>query len=670
MSTSHSHGGKRQDRWNICAAYCLTAYLITLLPMAWFIIREIYFSGVSLGSLLCLCCGFFSVTALLLLPVWGMAVLGKDFKSGTSPLRRFLRRSSWYISGLCLGFTWCYIGADIAIYHHFGFHFNGLVLNLLTTRGGLEAMGLDLFTIFMASFGIFIVLLCGVFLAHLFISSNRVRRSCAAFEPRRFLYLPWTYLPATTFTFSLFLVAFGEFYDMKMIVKAADAFPMGIRIQMSNLLTSVGLEKAANTTALDQLELPDPISMEPEYPLAPIQRRIPERLPNIIWLACESLRPEMLSAKYMPETYDFISNHGIRFANHYSGGNGTRPSVFSMFYGLYATAWDSYLSARRGALLFDWLMESDYRLLMQNSARFTYPEFDRTIFSSVPAECMTEEDNGATWQRDITVVDRLLKFMEPREENNRPFFGFIFFDSTHSPYSFPPDQIVFKPVMEEFSYTSLGPDMREQVYNRAANGAYHLDRQIGRIITFLKEKKMLENTIIIINGDHGEEFYEKGRLGHNSAFVDEQIRTPLAMHLPGKSPRVHEAISHHCDIVPTIAGYLGVCNPPSDYSVGGDLLNGEYQRENLVVCGWRTALFVNPNGKLLLPINAKSRFALKRFLDADDNAAGKEEMDDFYRNFSNEIEAESVKLYHCLQSADSRRRSVNIPVLKESAQEE
>jgi hypothetical protein len=46
---------------------------------------------------------------------------------------------------------------------------------------------------------------------------------------------------------------------------------------------------------------------------------------------------------------------------------------------------------------------------------------------------------------------------------------------------------------------------------RYANSCTHLDTQFDRVIGFPEKKGLLDSTIVILTGDHGEEFMEKGR---------------------------------------------------------------------------------------------------------------------------------------------------------------
>ena len=61
------------------------------------------------------------------------------------------------------------------------------------------------------------------------------------------------------------------------------------------------------------------------------------------------------------------------------------------------------------------------------SARFTYPEFDKTIFSTFEPEQLQEFREGKGWQRDRKNTQDLVAFLESNKEKNTPFFGFMFF---------------------------------------------------------------------------------------------------------------------------------------------------------------------------------------------------------------------------------------------------
>ncbi len=89
-----------------------------------------------------------------------------------------------------------------------------------------------------------------------------------------------------------------------------------------------------------------------------------------------------------------------------------------------------------------------------------------------------------------------------------------------------------------------------------------LDRQIGGLFEFLRERQLWEKTIIIISADHGEQFMEHGHLGHGFNLYQEDIRVPLLIKLAGKSePRMVPEPVQLLDLGPTILDLLGLPIP-------------------------------------------------------------------------------------------------------------
>ncbi len=91
-----------------------------------------------------------------------------------------------------------------------------------------------------------------------------------------------------------------------------------------------------------------------------------------------------------------------------------------------------------------------------------------------------------------------------------------------------------------------------------------LDDGIDRLLRFLKDKKLFEDSLIIITSDHGEEFLEHGGVLHGRTQFQEVIHVPLIMHgsaLP-EGRRIKQNASL-VDIMPTVLGLLEIAAPPS-----------------------------------------------------------------------------------------------------------
>lgn len=382
------------------------------------------------------------------------------------------------------------------------------------------------------------------------------------------------------------------------ILHVAGSFPLYLPTTFRSLATRLGL----NVRQTDSTTYSNKKASKP-YPITQLLPIAAEHPPNIIWLVSESLRADMLNPEFMPNTWAF-AQRGVRFTHHFSGGNGTRMGIFSMFYGLYGTYWHSFLEQRRGPVLVDQLINASYAMRMQTSSHFTYPEFDKTVWANVPSSALLEDDQGEYWERDRRNVDRAIRWIGEQQAQEKPYFFFQFFESPHANYSFPTESIIKEPYLETFNYATLdvNKDM-DLVKARYINSVHHLDQQLGKLLDQVAERGDLSNTIILITGDHGEEFMERGHWGHNSAYTNEQTQVPLVIVAPALQPRVVDAMTSHLDIAPTILRLLGNATPAENFALGQDLL-GDISRTDTLVAGWNTSALVTDQYKLSLSMQA------------------------------------------------------------------
>lgn len=108
-------------------------------------------------------------------------------------------------------------------------------------------------------------------------------------------------------------------------------------------------------------------------------------------------------------------------------------------------------------------------------------------------------------------------------------------------------------------------------YNLYRNTVYQDDILLGKVFETLKKQGLMDNTIVIVSGDHSQEFNENHRnyWGHNSNFSTYQLGVPMIWHIPGMQAHKYTHRTTHYDMVPTLMkDYLGVKNNPSDYSMG------------------------------------------------------------------------------------------------------
>ena len=142
------------------------------------------------------------------------------------------------------------------------------------------------------------------------------------------------------------------------------------------------------------------------------------------------------------------------------------------------------------------------------------------------------------------------------------------------------------------------------VFNKFKNSIHFYDSLVGDIVKDIKKRGEMENTIIVVTGDHGEPFFEKGYHGHNQAYSEEEIKVSMVVHVPGKKHKVYSNFTSHFDIPTTILKLLNVKNPARDYSNGANMLI-ENDRTFVSAFSWDSAAIVKDDITIVVPLSAQ-----------------------------------------------------------------
>ncbi|HEY5782800.1 MAG TPA: sulfatase-like hydrolase/transferase [Lysobacter sp.] len=325
-----------------------------------------------------------------------------------------------------------------------------------------------------------------------------------------------------------------------------------------------------------------------DYPRRPLRCARPPSL-NVLAVLVESLRADALDPRTMPNTWRY-AQRSQWFDNHFSSGNATRFGLFGLMYGLPGGYWHAMLAEQRGPVLIDRLQRSGYRMHIYGSAPLYSPEFDRTVFSQVRDRIVDGPANLPSEARDRVVIDRLREDIREHPDGQR-FFGFVFLDSPHAPYHLPRGYASpFQPMADDVNFLKLGPGRDPTPeHNRYRAAVRYSDALIGELLATLQQSPLAGNTVVLITGDHGEEFNDlrQNYWGHNGNFSDYQLRTPFVLYWPGKAPQRHERASSHEDFVPTLMRHaLGCDGDIADYSTGYDLFGKAPTSRPLLVESW------------------------------------------------------------------------------------
>ncbi len=126
------------------------------------------------------------------------------------------------------------------------------------------------------------------------------------------------------------------------------------------------------------------------------------------------------------------------------------------------------------------------------------------------------------------------------KQSNRPYFIFINYFDAHEPYLPPaPFNTIFDPKRPPFSKLFIGDgrwkggvkeiQTEENAYDESIR---YLDHEIGVLLGQMRTDGYLENTLIIVTSDHGEQFYEHQVMHHGNSLYRQSVQVPLLFIFP------------------------------------------------------------------------------------------------------------------------------------------
>ena len=514
-----------------------------------------------------------------------------------------LIRGRWplaILSGLVWSLVLLAVFVDTRIYEIFRYHFNGLVWNVLTTPGADEAVEIDGVELAstLACCAALVPVQCAVFL-FLWGRAGREAR-----PPTPFLLRPkfaWSAILVPSMLFTAGEYAYSDFVRDPQVMAFARVYPLYPRFTVKRF--------AAHTLGIEPRKRPK-VGLSSngillDYPKSPVAVAPGKPRPNVLVVVVDSLRADMLTSETMPRTSE-LAARGRVFRDHLSTGNATRFGLFGLFYGLHGSYWHPIENEHRSPVLVDVLLELGYEPLGLTSASWDFPEFRSTLWASAPEAAHDRLPSEREGGRDDGVAARFEQWLDGRTAT-RPFFALLLLDAPHGQYHFPAEFAAHRPYAEDVEYLELAeatPDDVRLVRNRYENAVLYDDSIIGRVLDALAEHEALEDTLIVVTGDHGEEFLENGYWGHTSNFTLEQVHVPFVLAGPDVPPGVETRPTSHADLAPTLLELLGA-DPAAraTWTLGENLLDPPAERVR-VVAGWDTLGLYTKSGILEVPLAA------------------------------------------------------------------
>lgn len=480
---------------------------------------------------------------------------------------------------------------DVKIYAMFKFHLNTTLMDMLFTQGILEHLDLSRAELWQIGLMLAGLLLLEIVLAALVWN--------VIVLPHRFLVgqkLAFLWLAGAVYVVLAVLHTLERANNL--FVAQAPSLPLYTAVMAlvvpGDHASEIMKRYSENAYSL-QIFSNDPLN----YPRHPMQNcRAPDKPYNLILIAVDSLRFDSLTPEQMPNVWRFAEQSWY-FREHSSGGNGTQPGLFSLFYSIPGNYWTAALQQKKPPVLMSLLQEYGYRMSILFSSSMRYPEFYKTVYLGIRDMAL----NGAA-RKDVGANDRYItteaiRFLEA-SKGHQPFFLNLFYDAPHAfclqqnfdlAYPYTPRDDCSRLLFNE----NVDP---VPLYRRYLNAVHFTDSNIGDLLQVIKDQGYLDNSIVIITSDHAQEFNDNktNYWGHSGNFTRYQTRVPLIVHWPGQAARQIDYQTSGYDLVPTLLQNLFACsNPVDDYSIGTNLLQEAGRAPFLLIGGYVNMGVVEPD---------------------------------------------------------------------------
>lgn len=206
------------------------------------------------------------------------------------------------------------------------------------------------------------------------------------------------------------------------------------------------------------------------------------------------------------------------------------------------------------------------------------------------------ETEGLTGDDSRIIIDRVLPFIDRSVTEEKPFFSVVWFHTPHLPCVAGPEHAAL--------YRNY--PLEERNYYGCITA---MDEQIGRLVSFLKNRQVYENTIILFCSDNGPELNTPGTAGDykgkKRSLHEGGIRVPALMVWPDriKTPLVLKEPCSTSDYLPSLLDITGIAYPTGrelDGESFWSLIAGKAQakKKELVFCSGHQGAVIEGNYKL------------------------------------------------------------------------
>jgi len=297
--------------------------------------------------------------------------------------------------------------------------------------------------------------------------------------------------------------------------------------------------------------------------------------PNILWITWDTVRADHLGAYgYFRETsphFDRLAGESLLFERCIAPMATTLPSHISALTATYPNEHGVLANTQVGGKAFEpseklvslagFLRARDYATAAFTSAT------PLKVWSGIQRGFAHYDATRGTTRQGGETTDLALDWLDQRPD--APFFLWVHLFDAHSPHEAPPgfDRFETDAPLEAYLTARAFPKTARRwkgdvVDVRTDMNAYDgeilfIDAQLKRLLDALEHHGLRETTSIVLMGDHGEGIGQHDFLRHGHVW-NEQLHTPLLIHVPGEPGRRVSAPTSLVDVFPTLLGRIDV----------------------------------------------------------------------------------------------------------------
>lgn len=301
---------------------------------------------------------------------------------------------------------------------------------------------------------------------------------------------------------------------------------------------------------------------------------------NLILIQVESLENFVINKSYANQeitpNLNRLLSHSIYFPNFYEQvWNGTTSDAELL-------ANTSVYPVRRGSTFFRFpqnqynslpilLEKKGYTTQAIHPDKGSYWNWQQALTSfgftnTIDASAFNQDEQIGIGLSDGSFLRQVVPILE---QTKQPFYNFMITLSSHGPFDIP----------KEYRELQIEPSLDQTKLGGYFQSVHYTDKQIGIFLDSLDKEGLLDNTVVVIYGDHGgiHKYYNDELSGiqpQESWWMDYDKKVPFIIYKKGMSPKIVETTGAQIDILPTVAYLMGVNSQQyENTAMGRNLLN-------------------------------------------------------------------------------------------------